>query len=152
MSRWLAMVAVLVTAVVGAVGAAHAQNPPSALGPLQMTIVGAQKVSPIAISALKDLGGDDGHKVSSVFTATLMRDLKLSGFFPVVDPHSYIEDAQNSGYDVGQFDFADWSSLNAEFLVKGSQARRQSGVGGGVAVQCGRAAANDGEEIQRRAA
>jgi TolB protein len=131
MSRWLAMVAVLVTAVVGAVGAAHAQNPPSALGPLQMTIVGAQKVSPIAISALKDLGGDDGHKVSSVFTATLMRDLKLSGFFQIVDPHSYIEDAQNSGYDVGQFNFADWSSLNAEFLVKGAVRR----VGNRVSVE-----------------
>ena len=35
-------------------------------------------------------------------------------------PKSYIEDPQNSGYDLGKFNFADWSPLNAEFLVKGA--------------------------------
>jgi TolB protein len=130
MSRWFAIAVVLMTAAaVGAPGLAAAQNPPAiASGPLQMTIVGAQKVSPIAISGLKNLSGDDDHKVSSVFTDTLMRDLKLSGFFHIVDPHSYIEDPQNSGYDVGQFNFADWSSLNAEFLVKGAVKRHGSTV------------------------
>ena len=35
-------------------------------------------------------------------------------------PKSYIEDPQNSGYDLGKFNFGDWSSLNADFLVKGA--------------------------------
>jgi TolB protein len=129
MTRWFAMVVVVMTAVVAAAGLARAQNPPpSANGPLQMTIVGAQKVSPIAISELKNLAGDDDHRVSSVFTDTLSRDLKLSGFFHIIDSKSYIEDPQNSGYDVGQFNFADWSSLNAEFLVKGAVKRQGSKV------------------------
>ena len=100
----------------GLAGRVGAQTPN---GPIQMRIVGAEQISPIAVSALKNLGGDDDHKVSSVFTATLLRDLKLSGFFRVIDPSAYVEDPQNSGYDVGQFNFADWTSINAEFLVKG---------------------------------
>jgi TolB protein len=88
-----------------------------------MTIEGPQPASPIAVSALKNRGGDDDHKVSGVFAATLIRDLKLSGFFRVIDPQTYIENAQNSGYDIGQFNFSDWSSLNAEFLVKGAVQR-----------------------------
>ncbi len=34
--------------------------------------------------------------------------------------NAYIEKAQDSGFALGQFNFADWSSINAEFLVKGS--------------------------------
>jgi len=94
---------------------------PSTLPPIR--IVGAERVSPIAVADLKNLSGDDDHQVSKVFTATLVRDLKLSGYFSVIDPHAYIEDSQTSGYDVGQFNFGDWSSLNAEFLVKGAVTR-----------------------------
>jgi TolB protein len=94
---------------------------PSTLPPIR--IVGAERVAPIAVAALKNLNGDDDHQVSSVFTSTLIRDLKLSGFFRVIDPHAYIENSQTSGYDVGQFNFGDWSSINAEFLVKGTVTR-----------------------------
>ncbi len=87
---------------------------------ITFTIVGPAKVSRIAVSQLKNLGGDDDGTVSGQFIHTLMRDLQLSGFFKIVDPHSYIEKAQDSGFTLGQFNFADWSSLNAEFLVKGS--------------------------------
>ncbi len=123
MIRWFAMVVVAVVVATVVPISASAQNPPPTGGPLQMTIVGAQKVSPIAVSALKNLGGDDGRKVSTVFTDTLMRDLKLSSFFRMIDPQSYIEDPQTSGYDIGQFNFGDWRSINAEFLVKGSVKR-----------------------------
>jgi TolB protein len=100
-------------------------------GPIQMKIVGAEQISPVAVSGLKDLGGDSDHKVSSVFVGTLIRDLKLSSYFKVIDPQAYIEDPQNSGYDIGQFNFADWSSINAEFLVKGAVKRN----GGTVSVE-----------------
>ncbi|HZP45101.1 MAG TPA: hypothetical protein VFB15_05575 [Candidatus Binataceae bacterium] len=92
-------------------------------GPIKIQIVGAEQVSPIAVSDLKNLAGDDDHKVSTVFVDTLRRDLTLSGYFRLIDPASYIENAQSSGYDVGQFNFGDWSSLNAEFLVKGAVTR-----------------------------
>jgi TolB protein len=91
---------------------------PAKLPPIQIT--GAGQLYPIAVSGLKDLGGDGKHTASRVFDTTLTRDLKLSSFFRVIDSKAYIEDPQASGYDIGQFNFADWRSINAEFLVKGA--------------------------------
>jgi TolB protein len=88
-----------------------------------MDIVSAPRSQPIAVSALKNLAGDDSHQVSGTFNKVLMRDLTLSSFFRIIDPSSYIEDAQNSGYDIGQFNFSDWTSLGADYLVKGSVTR-----------------------------
>ncbi len=95
--------------------------PPAAQAQIKMSIVGpGSQLSAIALSGLKSLGGDDGHGVSGVFVSTLTRNLKLSGYFRVLDPHAYIEDPQQSGYQLGQFNFADWRSINADFLVKGA--------------------------------
>lgn len=98
--------------------AVHAQE---TLPPI--TISSAPRAQPIAVSALKNLGGDDSHQVSETFGKVLTRDLTLSSFFRIIDPSSYIEDAQNSGFDIGQFNFGDWSSLGADYLVKGSVTR-----------------------------
>ncbi len=88
---------------------------------IKMEIVGpGSKLSALAISPLHNLGGDDEHTVSSEFVDILSRDLQLSSYFRIIDPHSYIEDAQASGFQLGKFNFADWSSLNAEFLIKGA--------------------------------
>jgi len=103
-------------------------NLPGKLPPIQ--IVGAGQLYPIAVSGLKDLGGDGGHSVSGVFDTTLTRDPKLSSFFRVIDSQAYIEDPQTSGYDIGQFNFGDWRSINAEFLVKGSVTRQAGKITG----------------------
>lgn len=98
-----------------------AAAPGRAAAEIKMRIIGVgSEASPIAISQLKNLGGDDEGSVSGQFVHTLARDLQLSGFFRIIDPHAYIEKPQESGYALGQFNFADWSSINAEFLVKGS--------------------------------
>ena len=110
--------------VLAAMGQAGAQ-----MGPITMPIVGpGGQLSPIAVSGLKNLGGDDDHRVGSAFVGTLRRDLELSGYFRLLDPHAYIEDPQQSGFELGQFNFADWRSINADFLVKGSV----NASGGGV--------------------
>src|ERR1700689_2791978 len=88
-----------------------------------ITISAGPRAQPIAVSALKNLGGDDNHGVSDTFVKVLTRDLTLSSFFRILDPKSYIEDPQNSGFDLGQFNFGDWSSLGADYLVKGSATR-----------------------------
>ena len=122
LTRMMLAVVGLWTLLAGTVALAQTGGSvPATLPPIR--IVGAERVSPIAVADLKNLAGDDDHRVASVFTATLVRDLKLSGYFNVIDPHAYIEDSQSSGYDVGSFNFADWSSLNAEFLVKGAVTR-----------------------------
>ena len=101
-------------------------NLPGKLPPIQIT--GAGQLYPIAVSGLKDLGGDGTHNVSRVFDMTLVRDLKLSSFFRMIDEQAYIEDPQTSGYDIGQFNFSDWRSINAEFLVKGAVTRQAGKV------------------------
>lgn len=107
------MAAVVLLSFAGVV-AARAQ-------PIHMTISGpGSTAAPIAVSELKNLGGDDQGTVSHDFVRVLRHDLELSGFFSIVPPKSYIEDPQSSGYDQGKFNFADWSSLDAEFLVKGA--------------------------------
>jgi TolB protein len=89
--------------------------------PIVMPITGpGGQLSTMAVSGLKNLGGDDDHRAGSAFVGTLRRDLQLSGYFRIIDPHAYIEDPQTSGFELGQFNFADWRSINADFVVKGS--------------------------------
>jgi TolB protein len=112
--RSIFMLSALALAALANAGAVQAQ-------PIHMTISGpGTTAAPIAVSELKNLGGDDQGTVSHDFVRILRHDLDLSGFFSIIPPNSYIEDPQNSGYDLGKFNFADWSPLNAEFLVKGA--------------------------------
>jgi TolB protein len=98
-------------------------------GPITMRIEGpGGQLSTIAVSGLKNVGGDDDHQVGSAFVGTLRRDLELSGYFRIIDPHAYIEDPQTSGFELGQFNFADWRSINADFVVKGSVTAGATGV------------------------
>ncbi len=102
---------------------------PASAAPITIRIAGpGSQLSTIAVSGLKSLGGDDDHHISSIFITTLRRDLELSGYFRIIDPHSYIEDPQSSGFELGQFNFADWRSINADFVVKGSVAADNSGI------------------------
>jgi TolB protein len=107
---------------------ADAQTAPLGSGPITMRITGGEQLSTMAVSGLKNLGGDDDHSVGNEFVGTLRRDLELSGYFRIIDPHAYIEDPQTSGFELGQFNFADWRSINADFVVKGSVSASASGL------------------------
>src|ERR1700688_1889751 len=116
MKRLFQGTAIVCAMVFAAIGQAAAQT-----GPITMPIMGpGGQLSPIAVSGFKNVGGDDDHRIGNAFISTLRRDLELSGYFRVLDPHAYIEDPQSSGFELGQFNFADWRSINADFLVKGS--------------------------------
>lgn len=109
------------TFAIAAALALAAFAPQTARAQIKMSIVGpGSQLSAIAVSGLKNLGGDNDHAVSSQFVGTLTRDLTLSGYFRVLNPHAYIENPQQSGYQLGTFNFADWRSINADFLVKGA--------------------------------
>jgi TolB protein len=119
--RRAAGVLTLACAIVLALGTGRAGAQGGGAGPITITIAGpGSQLSTIAVSGLKNLGGDDDHRVGSAFVGTLRRDLELSGYFRIIDPHAYIEDPQASGFELGQFNFADWKSINADFVVKGS--------------------------------
>jgi TolB protein len=128
MKRGIQACALLCAIVLASIpGRAVAQ--PAGGGPITITIAGpGSQLSTIAVSGLKDLGGDDEHRVGSTFVGTLRRDLELSGYFRIIDPHAYIEDPQSSGFELGQFNFADWRSINADFVVKGSVSAGGAGV------------------------
>jgi len=141
-TKWLGAAMIVVLGAASVKPVARAQTPnesaapdasgaPAASGPIRMPITGGQAEFPIAVSALKNLGGDDGGQTSNAFDTVLTRDLKLSSYFHLIDPASFIENAQSSGFDVGQINFNDWKSIGAEFLVKGAVTRN----GGSVEVE-----------------
>ena len=121
MSRLLVAVAAVMMIALGGARAAYAQ--------IKMSIEGPQsRISPIAVSGLKNLGGDDSGVLSDQFVKLVRRDLALSGYFRIIDPKAYIENPQTTGYDIGQFNFADWSSINADFVVKGAVSNKDGQV------------------------
>ena len=119
MRRLIPVVSALVPAVI--VLCISAFNSEAVAAPVTMNIIGAGgQTWPVAVSGLKNLGGDDDGAASSTFDRVLSRDLMLSGYYTLVDPHTFIEDPQKSGYEIGQFNLDDWKSIHAEFVVKGA--------------------------------
>jgi TolB protein len=75
---------------------------------------------PIAVSPLKNVGGDTDGALGKQFARVLSRDLDLSGYFKLVDPRTFIEDPQTSGVTPADIDFVGWASIGAQELVKGT--------------------------------
>src|SRR5581483_9751336 len=73
----------------------------------------------IAVSPLKDLGG--GGTLGAEFARILSRDLELSGYFKLLDPKTFVEDPQTSG-------FTAWAAIGAQALVKGGVSAHGPGV------------------------
>ena len=70
---------------------------------------------PLAIPKTIAPHGDPDNSANLVWE-TLQRDLKLSGYFELIDPLAYIE--QGKGVEPGQFKFDDWRDIKAHVLVK----------------------------------
>lgn len=78
---------------------------------------------PIAVTDLEG-GGDAGR----LFSATLTRDLDLSGLFRMLDPGSFIDGGGSSAEEIN---FGNWASIGARLLVTG----RVSSGGGDVTIE-----------------
>jgi len=74
---------------------------------------------PIAVPALKQLGGGGGQAEAQRFVRILRYDLELSGVFRVIDPSAYIEDPQLGGLTRDAINVDDWISIGALGLVRG---------------------------------
>jgi TolB protein len=75
---------------------------------------------PIAITDFKNLGTvEDKHALSAWFSYELSRHLNLTGFFNVIKEEAFLEDPIQAGITVDTIYFQDWSSIGADFLVKG---------------------------------
>ncbi|MFN8544608.1 MAG: Tol-Pal system beta propeller repeat protein TolB [Candidatus Binatia bacterium] len=83
---------------------------------------------PIAVLPLKNLGGDVGGAAGGRFAAALSRDLDLSGYFRLVDPKTFVEDAEKTGLTAGETDFIGWAAIGAQAVVKGGVTVAGDGV------------------------
>jgi TolB protein len=99
--------------------AAFAAAPARAVVTGQIFGPGSQSF-PIAVSPLKNVGGDADGALGKQFARVLSRDLDLSGYFKLIDPRTFIEDPQTSGVTPADIDFVGWASIGAQELVKGT--------------------------------
>ncbi len=115
--------AIVLSLTIGAASAA-AQVRGEIIGP------GATRM-PLAVPALKWLGGREAPDLAGKFVAVLRADLELSGLFRVIDPAAYIEDPQTGGITLETIDFASWSTVGALGLVRGGY----YGTPGGITIE-----------------
>lgn len=80
---------------------------------------------PIAVTQLQ---GGEGE-AARAFTATLSRNLDLSGLFRILDPASFIGDG--GGTRIEEIDFGNWSTIGARLLVTG----RMAASGGELTIE-----------------
>jgi TolB protein len=102
-------IAVVATAVALLAGEARAQVTGRIVGP------GTTRLE-IAVSPLAGSGG--AKEAGERFAEILARNLTLSGYFRVLDAKAYLEGPEPA--DGGQINFANWSTIGAKALVKGT--------------------------------
>ncbi len=75
---------------------------------------------PIAIADFKPLqpGAETGD-LPVWFADTLSRDLLITGYFNVIDRRAFLEDTSRAGITGEGTRFADWTTIGAEYLIKG---------------------------------
>jgi TolB protein len=75
---------------------------------------------PIAIADFKPLrpGGETGD-LPVWFADTLSRNLLITGYFSAIDRKAFLEDTSRAGITGEGTRFADWTTIGAEYLIKG---------------------------------
>lgn len=71
---------------------------------------------PLAVADFKVLGKQ--HDVGERLTDLVRRDLAISGWFDLMDPDAFLEDAQATGLRKGEFNMDDWRTIDTAGLVK----------------------------------
>ncbi len=96
--------------------------------PMIRIAVGEARVkrSVIAFPTIQ-VGKDSEGKLRTVREIS-MSDLDFSGLFDFLNPSAFVENPSRAGVTPGTFKFNDWSSIGAEFLVKGKGSVDSKGV------------------------
>ncbi len=75
---------------------------------------------PIAVSEFKALAPSaKADNLNLRFADELSRCLDITGYFQVLDRKSFLEDQQKAGITAEGIHFDDWTTIGAEYLVKG---------------------------------
>jgi len=78
-----------------------------------------QQTIPLAITQLLPIEGGAQPEIAREIHDVLTWDLDLSGLFSMIDPDSFLSDAQRLGLTSSAVDFSQWRLLGAECLIKG---------------------------------
>lgn len=79
------------------------------------------KKTPIAVQLFVNAGGTaDTMGLSRKLADEVAADMEFTGSFEVIDRVRYVENPNAAGDKPGQFDFNDWSILDAFYLIKGN--------------------------------
>lgn len=84
------------------------------------------KKSIVAFPTIQASNDSEG-RLRSIREVT-MEDLAFSGLFDFLNPAAFVEDPSKAGITLGSFKFTDWSSIGAEFLLKGKGSVDSSGI------------------------
>ena len=90
--------------------------PAAVLAQARISVTGAQAGFPIAVPELCGFGEQSAEAAS--IAKTIREDLKISGFFKMLEPSTYVETPGKCDVD-GAPAYSDWSVIDAEGLVKG---------------------------------
>ena len=75
---------------------------------------------PIAVCDFKNTENSSyNQELGKEIAGIITNDLRISGFFRIIDPQSFIEDPQASGINRDKINFSSWSLIGAYVLVKG---------------------------------
>ena len=75
---------------------------------------------PIAIADFRPLrGGQAQNELPTWFSDALSRDLAVTGYFNLLDRKAFLEDPKQSGITSEGTHFEDWTTIGAEYLIKG---------------------------------
>lgn len=84
---------------------------------------------PIAIPDFKNLGNnDEDNSLSADLSNSLSSILKITGYFRIINKNAYLEDQNSAGITAETTDFAEWSAIGTEFLVKGGYTGNPDGI------------------------
>lgn len=79
----------------------------------------SDKKLPIAITELVKLSGGVGHEAREI-PAIIQRNLEISAYFQFIPPDAFLEAKGNGALTAGTIAFEQWTSIEAQALIKGS--------------------------------
>ncbi|MCG8551015.1 MAG: Tol-Pal system beta propeller repeat protein TolB [Desulfobacterales bacterium] len=76
--------------------------------------------TPVAVTSFKNFNGHEAEVAAGVRTEQILKaGLDFTGYLKIMNPTAFLADPSQSGIQLGQINFKDWTSIGAELLVTG---------------------------------
>ena len=119
------------------------QNPAILSGQTRIEISGRYAPQMNFALPLFENRGAEGERLAPELTNVLLGDLFLSGFFIPLENKKFIAEAEAADLRTGKINLAEWASLGAEILVKGSYFVS----GGRISIECRAIIVSEGNQF-----